>query len=60
VSRGYLLRRAIMIFAASWILAGALSSIAYAATQFGAEMPPAHMSHHAWLRDSVSEATGKP
>ena len=58
MSRGYLLRRAIMVFAASWILAGAFSSIAYAATQFGAETPPAHMSHRAWLRDSVSEATG--
>jgi hypothetical protein len=35
VSRGYLLRRAVMVFAASWIVVSAFSSIAYAATQLG-------------------------
>ena len=44
MSRGFLLRRAIMIFTASWILAAAFSSTAYAATEFGAQMPGMHMS----------------
>ena len=35
MSRGYLLRRAVMVFAASWLVVSAFSSIAYAATQFG-------------------------
>lgn len=59
MSRGLLLRRAIMVFTASWILAGAFSGTAYAATQFGADAPRMQMSHRAWLRDSTSEATGE-
>ena len=58
MSRGFLLRRAIMIFTASWILAVAFSSTAYAATEFGAQMPGMHMSQRAWSRDWASAATG--
>jgi hypothetical protein len=59
VSRGFLLRRTIMIFTASLILAVAFSSTAYAATEFGAQMPRIHMSQRAWPRDWVSAAAGE-
>jgi predicted nucleic acid-binding Zn ribbon protein len=59
MSRGFLLRRAMMVFATSWILVGAFSGAAYAATQFGAEPPRMDVSHRAWLRDRAAEATGE-
>jgi hypothetical protein len=36
------------------------ASTAYAATEFGTQMPRMHMSQRAWLRDSVSAATVEP
>jgi hypothetical protein len=57
MSRGLLLRRAIMIFTASMILAVAFSSTAYAAAEFGAQMPRMHMGQRAWLRDWASGAS---
>lgn len=59
MSRDFLLRRAIMIFTASLILAVAFSSTAYAATEFGVQVPRMHMSQSAWPRDWVSAAVGE-